>query len=92
MLVGIDVAKSELVIGVRPSGERWTVANDERGVRTLVERLKGESPELIVLEATGGYELLCVAALASAALPVVVVNPRQAYASACETSQRLPAS
>jgi|GEM_PF-4450577 len=33
MLVGIDVAKAELVVAVRPSGERWTVANDERGVR-----------------------------------------------------------
>ena len=30
-----------------------------------------------MLEATGGYELLCVAALAAAGLPVVVVNPRQ---------------
>jgi transposase len=77
MLVGIDVAKAELVIAARPSGERWTVANDERGVRTLVERLKREAPELVVLEATGGYELLCVAALAAAGLPVVVANPRQ---------------
>jgi len=77
MLIGIDVAKAELVVAVRPSGERWTVSNDERGVRTLVERFRREVPELIVLEATGGYELLCVAALAAVALPVVVVNPRQ---------------
>jgi transposase len=41
----------------------------------LVERLRAEAPELIVLEATGGYELLCVAALVAVALPVVVVNP-----------------
>jgi transposase len=40
MRVGIDVAKAELVVAVRPSGERWTVTNDERGVRTLVERLR----------------------------------------------------
>jgi transposase len=77
MVIGIDVAKAELVVAVRPSGERWTVANDERGVRLLVERLRREPPELIVLEATGGYELLAVAALAVAALPVVVANPRQ---------------
>lgn len=38
MLIGIDVAKAELVVAARPSGERWTVANDERSVRTLVER------------------------------------------------------
>lgn len=87
MLIGIDVAKAELVVAARPSGERWTVANDERGIRTLVERLKREIPELIVLEATGGYELLCVAALVAAALPVVVANPRQVRDFAKATGQ-----
>jgi transposase len=87
MLVGIDVAKAELVIAARPSGERWTVANDEPGVRTLVERLTRDAPELIVLEATGGYELLCVAALAAAGLPVAVVNPRQVRDFARATGQ-----
>lgn len=87
MLVGIDVAKAELVIAVRPSGERWSVANDERGVGTLVERLRALTPQLIVLEATGGYELLAVAALAAAALPVVVVNPRQVRDFARATGQ-----
>jgi transposase len=87
MLIGIDVAKAELVVAARPSGERWTVANDERGVRTLVDRLRTVPPELIVLEATGGYELLCVAALAAAALPVVVVNPRQVRDFAKATGQ-----
>ena len=77
MLIGIDVAKSELVIAARPTGERWTVANDEPGVQALVGRLRQDAPTFIVLEATGGYELRCVAALAAAALPVVVVNPRQ---------------
>src|SRR5512143_2471572 len=77
MLIGIDVAKAELVVAARPSGDRWTVANDERGVRTLVDRLQRDTPELVVLEATGGYELLVVGALAAAQLPVVVVNPRQ---------------
>ena len=32
---------------------------------------------MVLLEATGGLELPLVAALAAAALPVVVVNPRQ---------------
>ena len=63
------------------------MANDERGVRTLVDRLARERPELIVLEATGGYELLGVAALAAAALPVVVVNPRQVRDFAKATGQ-----
>lgn len=87
MLIGIDVAKAELVIAARPSGERWTVANDERGVQALVARLTREPAALIVLEATGGYELLCVAGLAAAALPVVVVNPRQVRDFARATGQ-----
>ncbi len=87
MLVGIDVAKAELVVATRPAGERWTVENDERGVRTLVERLRRDGATLIVLAATGGYELLCVAALAAAGLPVVVVNPRQVRAFAKATGQ-----
>lgn len=87
MFVGIDVAKTELVVSIVPLGERFTVANDERGVRTLVERLRAVAPTLIVLEATGGYELLGVAALAAAALSVVVVNPRQVRDFAKATGQ-----
>jgi transposase len=87
MFVGIDVAKAELVVSILPSTERFTVANDERGVHTLVERLRSLTPTLIVLEATGGYELLGVAALVAAALPVVVVNPRQVRDFAKATGQ-----
>jgi len=87
MLIGIDVAKADLVVATRPTVARWTVGNDASGVQTLVERLRTLAPELIVLEATGGYELLCVAALAAAALPVVVVNPRQVRDFAKATGQ-----
>ena len=55
--VGIDVAKAELVVHVRPTDAAWTVPNDEVGVGALVERLRVIAPALIVLEATGGYEL-----------------------------------
>ncbi len=75
--VGIDVAKAELVVAARPTGETWTTANDGTGIRTLLDRLRALDPALVVLEATGGYELAAVAALAAAGLPVVVVNPRQ---------------
>lgn len=87
MFVGIDVAKAELVIGVRPTGAGWTASNDGPGVHDLADRLRALAPTLIVLEATGGYELLCVAALAAADLPVVVVNPRQVRDFARATGQ-----
>jgi hypothetical protein len=44
MVIGIDVAKAELVVAARPSSERWMVANDERGARTLVERIRRSRP------------------------------------------------
>ena len=85
--VGIDVAKAQLDIAVRPSGERWAVPNDADGVVMLVERLQPLHPTLIVLEATGGLERGATAALATAGLPVVVVNPRQARDFARATGQ-----
>ena len=75
--VGIDVAKAELEVVVRPSGARWTVTNNPVGLAQLQERLQASAPSLIVLEATGGYEVAVVAVLATAALPVVVLNARQ---------------
>src|SRR5438874_12611118 len=85
--VGIDVAKAQLDIALRPSGERWAVPNDVGGVVTLVERMQALHPTLIVLEATGGLERAATAALATAGLPVVVVNPRQARDFARATGQ-----
>src|SRR5215510_2971414 len=85
--VGIDVAKAQWDIAVRPSGERWAVPNDAGGVGTLVEQLQALQPTLIVLEATGGLERAATAALATAGLPVVVVNPRQARDFARATGQ-----
>jgi transposase len=75
--VGIDVSKATLDVATEPSHEHWQVANDERGIQQLVERLGQLRPERIVLEATGGYELAVLAALGCAELPAVAVNPRQ---------------
>jgi transposase len=77
IFVGIDVAKADLAIHLRPSGEHFTVTNDERGVGKLVTHLATLRPELVVFEATGGLEILAVSLLAAASIPVVVVNPRQ---------------
>src|SRR5262245_26514918 len=85
--IGIDVAKAQLDIALRPSGERWAVPNDTSGVAMLVERLQPLHPTLIVLEATGGLERAATSALATAGLPVVVVNPRQARDFARATGQ-----
>src|SRR3989454_4729140 len=85
--VGIDVAKAQWDIAIRPTGERWTVPNDASGVATLVDRVQTLQPTLIVLEAPGGLERLVTSALATAGLPVVVVHPRQVRDCARATGQ-----
>jgi transposase len=77
MYVGIDVAKEQLDVAVRPSGETWSTGNDEEGITVLVAGLKRRNPTLVVLEATGGYQARIASALAAAKVPVAVVNPRQ---------------
>ena len=75
--VGIDVAKDQLDVHAHPSGEAFATARNGAGLGELVERLRTLAPELIAVEATGGFETVVVAALAGAGLPVVVVNPAQ---------------
>ena len=75
--VGIDISKQELVVAVRPTAEFRSFSNTEEGLAALVRFLLALSASSIVLEATGGFARAAVNALALAALPVVVVNPRQ---------------
>jgi transposase len=75
--VGIDVAKDRLDVHVRPKGETFAVNRDAVGLEALCERLAALAPALVVLEATGGFEVTVAAALAAARLPLAVVNPRQ---------------
>ena len=75
--VGIDVAKARVDIATRPGGDVWSVDYDEQAVSELVSSLLAMEPTMVLLEATGGLEVPLVSALAAAALPVVVVNPRQ---------------
>ena len=75
--VGIDVSKAQLDVAVRPTGKRWTLPYDQTGIEGLIPQIVDLEPALVLLEATGGLELPLVASLAAAALPVVVVNPRQ---------------
>ena len=91
VFVGIDVSKATLDVAVRPAGTTFRVANDPDGIAALVARLRPLAPALVVLEATGGYEALAVAAPQVAGLPVAAVNPRQARDFARATG-RLPKS
>ena len=75
--VGIDVAKDRLDVHLRPLDAAFALSRDGAGLEALVERLVALAPALVVLEATGGFEVAVAGALAAARLPLVVVNPRQ---------------
>ncbi len=77
VFIGIDIAKDTIDISVLPSGESWTVGTTPTELQETVDRLAALKPTNIVMEATGGYETRLAASLATAGLPVAVVNPRQ---------------
>jgi len=74
--VGIDIAKSSMEVVVHEGKEHWTYANDEHGLEKLLAKMKRLAPVLIVMEATGGYEVIVASELQSQGFSVAVVNPR----------------
>lgn len=87
-VVGIDVSKDRLDVAVRPSGGAFAVARKAAGLDELVQRLSALEPNIVALEATGGFETVVTATLAAAGLPVAVVNPAQVRAFAKALGQR----
>ena len=82
LTVGLDVSKAEIAVATCPAGTSWTSAATPTAIDELTARLVSLRPELIVVEATGGYERAVVAAAAAAGLPIAIVNPRQVRAFA----------
>ena len=78
VFVGVDVSKDRLDVAFRPIGQVFSFSNDHDGIDKLVQKFAEVKPFLIVLEATGGYELALTAAFMREGLPAVMINPRQA--------------
>lgn len=55
--VGIDISKNRLDVFIYPAARYLKFANDEQGHTKLIEALNGYNIKVIVLEASGGYEL-----------------------------------
>lgn len=77
VFVGIDISKDQLDVHMLPRGMQTSVKNDAQGIESLLEMLRAENPRVIVMEATGGYEITVAAELSVASLPVAIVNPAQ---------------
>ena len=74
--VGIDVSSQHLDVDSLPASHHFSEPNTEDGIASLVLRLRKLSPQLVLLEATGGYEVPVAYALYEAGLPVVIMNPK----------------
>ena len=85
--VGIDISKDTLDVCIDPGAEALHVAYDHIGIAAICQRLKTESPTLIVVEATGGLEMRLASELAAQGLNIAVINPRQARDFARATGQ-----
>jgi len=89
LFIGIDVSKDRLDVAANTASlAPFHVGRDHAGLADLAERLKPLAPELIALEATGGFETVAAAALVAAGLPVVIVNPAQVRAFAKALGKR----
>ena len=77
VFVGIDVSKATLDVALLPSGECFQIERTEEAICKLAQSLSALGPQRVVLESTGGLEILAVTILAARMLPVVVANPRQ---------------
>lgn len=75
--VGIDVSKSffDVCLGVKGKIIHFDYTKEQ--VEKCVGLIEDFKPELIVMEATGGYEIELASSLQENGLPVAVVNPRR---------------
>src|SRR5689334_18041379 len=73
--VGIDVSKGWLDVAELGDKHSWQVENAKDGIQELVAQMQEICPELIVVEATGGYQRAVVEALFRAGLSLAVANP-----------------
>lgn len=73
--IGIDVSKEKVNVCFWPQNKRFHCSQDE--FDKLARKIVVAEPELVVMEATGGYERKLHYLLANLGVPVAVVNPRQ---------------
>lgn len=76
-VAGIDISKDTLDVHVIPDGLRFSVSRDQAGLEALAASLLPLAPQLVAMEATGGFETMVAASLSARGLATAVVNPSQ---------------
>ena len=80
--IGIDVAKDKVDVASSDGTWRAIYPTTPAGLAELASEVVTRAPYRVVLEASGGYEMVVLVALHSAQLPVVMVQPSRARAYA----------
>jgi transposase len=73
---GIDVSKQHLDVCLNAEAQR--LGNEASGWDAVIAKFKDANVDLVVIEATGGYERGVVCALQESGIAVARVNPKQA--------------
>ena len=81
-VVGIDVGKEKLDVGLNGQKRVRVWANDEAGRAELSEWVMAQEAQLVVVEASGGYEAAIVSELVARGQAVALVNPTRVRAFA----------
>jgi len=81
-VVGIDVGKAKLDVGLADEKRVRVWANDKAGRAELSDWVVVQKAALVVVEASGGYEAALVSELVSRGVAVALVNPTRVRAFA----------
>lgn len=75
--IGIDISKKTFDFHCLTDDSDHHVNYTAENIQKTVEKFTSMEPELIVMEATGGYEIPLAEALYAAGLPIAIINPRR---------------
>jgi transposase len=81
-VIGIDVGKAKLDVGLSDEKKVRAWANDEAGRAELSDWVMAQAVGLVVVEASGGYEAALVSELVGRGQAVALVNPTRVRAFA----------
>jgi transposase len=76
IICGVDVSKADLDACIEPGAIRGSFGNNEAGIAELVVFCRQHRADLVVMEATGGYERKAFLLLWEEGLPCAVTNAR----------------
>lgn len=76
IICGVDVSKDWLDAFIRPSGTFERFSNDATGIGALADLCRAENVELLVMEASGGYERTAFLLLWELGIACALANPR----------------